>query len=168
MVTMYPTCIFVRYDSKYDRKLSTKWPNQGLLIDKTVNSGLSIFCQIRHPSPCSAMMGWIQPRTFYKLCTVLQWDADFRMLTYPSVARIARLLLLLLRNLNSRNLLNIQDHSGVSNSMMVESMHRRMFSSIPDLQSDRGFSPRYLVRIWWPFQGEREIPCNQSQEHTIV
>ena len=53
MVKMYPTCIFVRYDSKYDRKLSTKWPNQGLLIDKTVDSGLSIFCQIRHPSPCS-------------------------------------------------------------------------------------------------------------------
>jgi hypothetical protein len=53
MMTMYPTCIFVRYDSKYDRKLSTKWSNQGLLIDKTVDSGLSIFCQIRHPSPCS-------------------------------------------------------------------------------------------------------------------
>ena len=53
MVTMYPTCIFVRYDSKYDKKLSTKWPNQGLLIDKTVDNGLSIFCQIRHPCPCS-------------------------------------------------------------------------------------------------------------------
>jgi hypothetical protein len=53
MVTMNPTWIFVRYDSKYDRKLSTKWPNQDLLIDKTIDSGLSIFCQIRHPSPCS-------------------------------------------------------------------------------------------------------------------
>jgi hypothetical protein len=62
---MYPTCIFVQYDSKYDRKLSTKWPNQGLLIDKTVDSGLSSFCQIRHPFTCSDSPSILLPEPTY-------------------------------------------------------------------------------------------------------
>jgi hypothetical protein len=50
---MHPTCIFVQYDSQTDINLSTKCPNQGLLIDNAVDTVLSEICQLRHQFPCS-------------------------------------------------------------------------------------------------------------------
>ena len=42
-----PTCIYIRIDSRDDQSVSKMWPNQGALIDKTVNNILSIFRQNR-------------------------------------------------------------------------------------------------------------------------
>ena len=47
------TCYSVRIDCRINKILSTKCPNQGLLIDGTVDITLSKFCQLGHIYSCS-------------------------------------------------------------------------------------------------------------------
>ena len=50
------TCYFVRIDCRINKNLSTKCPNQGLLIDGTVDITLSKFCQLGHIYSCSVFI----------------------------------------------------------------------------------------------------------------